>query len=231
MHRATILATPRPEVDAPMFYETKPLHFECTGCGRCCIGGGEYHVFLTDDAAETIRQHLQLSRAWFRRRYLRRLPDGDQVAAMGKDGRCIFLGKDNGCKVYEARPVQCRTYPFWPEVVNSRSRGRARRNGVKELIAARSCRCRASARRWRRRVDSPLPALRGEVESIISRYYSSPAAARSASSIAPGAHMIFMNVPPVGIGHHRQAKVGDGDAEAGIESLHLPPETRISYGA
>ena len=40
---------------------------------------------------------------------------------MGKDGRCIFLGKDNGCKVYEARPVQCRTYPFWPEVVNSRT--------------------------------------------------------------------------------------------------------------
>ena len=104
-----------------MFYETTPLRFECTGCGRCCIGGGEYHVFLTDDAAETIRQHLQLSRAWFRRRYLRHLPDGDQVAAMGKDGRCIFLGKDNGCKVYDARPVQCRTYPFWPEVVNSRT--------------------------------------------------------------------------------------------------------------
>ena len=104
-----------------MFHETTPLHFECTGCGRCCIGGGEYHVFLTDDAAEAIRQHLQLSRAWFRRRYLRRLPDGDQVAAMGKDGRCIFLGKDNGCTVYAARPVQCRTYPFWPEVVNSRT--------------------------------------------------------------------------------------------------------------
>jgi uncharacterized protein len=104
-----------------MLHETTPLRFECTGCGRCCIGGGEYHVFLTDAEAETIRQHLQLSRAWFRRRYLRHLPDGDQVAVMGKDGRCIFLGKDNGCKVYAARPVQCRTYPFWPEVLNSRT--------------------------------------------------------------------------------------------------------------
>lgn len=104
-----------------MFYETNPLRFECTGCGRCCIGGGEYHVFLTDAAAEAIRQHLKLSRAWFRRHYLRHLPDGDQVATMGKDGRCIFLGKENGCRVYEARPIQCRTYPFWPEVVNSRS--------------------------------------------------------------------------------------------------------------
>ncbi len=104
-----------------MFHETTPLRFACTGCGRCCIGGGEYHVFLTDDAAETIRQHLQLGRAWFRRRYLRRLPDGDQVAAMSRSGRCIFLGKDNGCKIYAVRPVQCRTYPFWPEVVNSRT--------------------------------------------------------------------------------------------------------------
>lgn len=104
-----------------MFHETQPLRFKCTGCGRCCIGGGDYHVFLTDAAAEIIRLHLGLSRPWFRRRYLRRLPDGDQVAAMGKDGRCIFLGKDNYCRVYAARPLQCRSYPFWPEVIHSRT--------------------------------------------------------------------------------------------------------------
>ncbi len=104
-----------------MFYETHDLRFECTGCGRCCIGGGDYHVFLTDAAAETIRGYLGLSRAWFRRHYLRRLPDGDQVATIGKDGRCIFLGTDNRCRVYPARPVQCRSYPFWPEVINSQT--------------------------------------------------------------------------------------------------------------
>lgn len=104
-----------------MFYETHALRFECTGCGRCCIGGGDYHVFLSDAAAETIRIHLGLSRRWFRRRYLRRLPDGDQVAAMSADERCIFLGRDNRCRVYAARPVQCRSYPFWPEVINSKT--------------------------------------------------------------------------------------------------------------
>lgn len=29
-----------------------------------------------------------------------------------EDGACVFLG-DEGCDVYEHRPLQCRTYPFW----------------------------------------------------------------------------------------------------------------------
>ena len=30
------------------------------------------------------------------------------------DEKCVFLG-EKGCTVYEARPEQCRTWPFWPE--------------------------------------------------------------------------------------------------------------------
>ena len=30
-------------------------------------------------------------------------------------GDCIFWDKAAGCTVYSARPVQCRTWPFWPE--------------------------------------------------------------------------------------------------------------------
>lgn len=33
------------------------------------------------------------------------------------NGACVFF--ENGkCGVYEARPTQCRTYPFWPENVS-----------------------------------------------------------------------------------------------------------------
>ncbi len=102
------------------FYETSPLHFECTCCGDCCIAPDGYHVFLENGEAEAIRGYLGLSKGWFRRRYLDRLADGELVAALEAGGRCVFLGADGGCRIYPVRPLQCRTYPFWPEVLASR---------------------------------------------------------------------------------------------------------------
>ncbi len=99
--------------------ESKPLHFECTQCGRCCSGGGDYHVFLRDTEAEQIRAVLDLSLAWFRRRYLRRLDSGELTVRLRADGRCSFLDRQGRCRVYDARPMQCRTYPFWPEVMRN----------------------------------------------------------------------------------------------------------------
>jgi Fe-S-cluster containining protein len=32
---------------------------------------------------------------------------------------CQFL-RDKKCSIYEARPTQCRTWPFWPEVLNAK---------------------------------------------------------------------------------------------------------------
>lgn len=108
-----------------MFLETEPLRFQCTECGRCCSGGGDYHVFLKHEEADAIRALLGLSRAWFTRRYLRRLDSGELTVALRADGRCSFLGADGRCRVYAARPTQCRTYPFWPEVLRSRGAWRA----------------------------------------------------------------------------------------------------------
>ena len=100
------------------FYERQLLRFDCTRCGRCCVSGGGYYLFMDENEVEKIRTHLQLSRGWFRRRYLRRLPDGDLVASWQSDGRCVFLDEKEECGIYPVRPVQCRTYPFWPEIVN-----------------------------------------------------------------------------------------------------------------
>lgn len=61
---------------------------------------------------------MGLSRRWFRRRYLAR-SDSDLVLQSRDDGRCILLGKDNRCRAYPVRPVQCATYPFWPELLKT----------------------------------------------------------------------------------------------------------------
>jgi len=102
------------------FFEREGLRFSCTGCGRCCATAGEYYVFLGAGEAEAIRSYLGLSAAWFRRRYLGRLEAGQLVLAAGENDRCIFLDASDRCRIYPARPLQCRTYPFWPELVGSR---------------------------------------------------------------------------------------------------------------
>lgn len=101
------------------FFEKQPLRFSCTQCGKCCLTAGDYYVYLTEAESELIRDRLQLSRSWFRRRYLEHLEEGERVLASGKDGRCIFLDADGQCRVYSVRPLQCRTYPFWPELTRS----------------------------------------------------------------------------------------------------------------
>ena len=101
------------------FYLQQPLRFSCTRCGKCCTTAGEYYVYLNEAESERIREYLQLSRGWFRRRYMRRLEDGERVLVSAADARCIFLNADGSCRVYPVRPLQCRTYPFWPELVNT----------------------------------------------------------------------------------------------------------------
>ena len=130
-----------------MFYTSQPLHFECTQCGRCCSGGGAYQVFLKEAEAERIRSVLQLSRAWFRRRYLRRLDSGELTVALRADGRCSFLDPEGHCGVYGARPTQCRTYPFWPELLRSKTAWQAeaaRCEGIDRGAAVPLARIRAA---------------------------------------------------------------------------------------
>lgn len=101
------------------YYRRAALRFSCTGCGACCTGGADHEVAVNPAERETIRRFLGLSNSWFRRRYLVR--DGDRNGIrLGRDGRCPFLGRDNRCRIYPVRPRQCRTYPWWPELVEHR---------------------------------------------------------------------------------------------------------------
>lgn len=95
------------------------LAFECTGCGDCCRGPGGY-VWMNLSEAEKMAAELKLSTEAFAKKYLRRA--NNRLALIdGFDGNCVFLDDEAGkCKVYAARPAQCRAYPWWPEVVKSR---------------------------------------------------------------------------------------------------------------
>jgi uncharacterized protein len=54
----------------------------------------------------------------FTKAFVRRV--GDRYSLIEKPGGdCIFWDRQVGCTVYAARPVQCRTWPFWPENIET----------------------------------------------------------------------------------------------------------------
>lgn len=89
------------------------LNFECTGCGGCCTGFPGY-VDVTEQEIVTMADHLKLSLNEFSRRYLRKIGDRWSLKELSPNYSCVFL-RDKKCTIYELRPKQCRTFPWWPE--------------------------------------------------------------------------------------------------------------------
>ncbi len=94
------------------------LAFECTGCGQCCAGPEEGYVWVTQEEIAAIARHVGLSQAEIRRKYVRKVSGRFSLTERKNNRDCIFLSfqPDGGmrCRIYPVRPMQCRTWPFWP---------------------------------------------------------------------------------------------------------------------
>ena len=109
------------------------LSFSCTRCGWCCRGPGGFVRVLQEDL-EQLCTFLSMDTETFGKKYLRRMSDGDFSIIDGPNGDCVFL-EGNHCKVYAARPEQCRTWPWWDENVESEkawAKASARCPGIKK---------------------------------------------------------------------------------------------------
>lgn len=89
------------------------LRFQCTECGDCC-GGAPGYVWLNKEEIKAIAAKIgepdvdtfedMYVRKIGIRKSLREFPNGD----------CVFFDTESrGCAVYDVRPRQCRTWPFW----------------------------------------------------------------------------------------------------------------------
>ena len=96
----------------------KGLRFECTQCGKCCTHQGDYaYVYVNRDEAKGLAELLGLTLRTFKRRYAF-VDKYGWTQLRTTENRCVFLDPDtNLCQVYEARPAQCRTFPFWRDLV------------------------------------------------------------------------------------------------------------------
>lgn len=102
-----------------MFYD-KGLRFECQMCRYCCSVEPGY-VYLTKNDIEKASASLSLSSDSFIDKYCRLVDFGSYYLVSLQEHSnydCIFL-TPRGCGIYDARPLQCRTYPFWKNVMES----------------------------------------------------------------------------------------------------------------
>lgn len=88
----------------------------CNECkGRCCTGESGY-IYVTKMEALAISEVLGIdikeivSKYLFKKGYKYSIKENK----IGESYECIFYDREiNGCKIYDARPLQCKTFPFW----------------------------------------------------------------------------------------------------------------------
>ena len=95
------------------------LRFQCQpDCAKCCEMTG--YVYLSEEDVTRIALLLGQSQAAFEKQYVYRTKHSRRLRKPGRGKQCGFL-KEKQCGIHEAKPVQCRLFPFWPELVESRS--------------------------------------------------------------------------------------------------------------
>ncbi len=88
----------------------------CSICqGKCCTGESGY-IYINKEEIYKIAELLALDVKVFIDKYLfkKMYKYSIKEQKYNDSYECIFYDRDsNGCKIYDARPTQCKTFPFW----------------------------------------------------------------------------------------------------------------------
>ncbi len=98
------------------------LRFSCEGCSNCCRYEPGY-VFLSRRDIYRLASFLHATYKEITEKYCRPVAIHDIKRLSLKEKQnydCIFW-ENNRCSVYKARPLQCKSYPFWPQNLVCRS--------------------------------------------------------------------------------------------------------------
>jgi len=96
------------------FYQSG-LRFSCqANCAACCKIPGR--VEISEDDAARMALILDCTVTEFLQQYTRR--EKNQLLLLEReDSACVMLDASGACLVHPVRPAQCRSYPFWPEIL------------------------------------------------------------------------------------------------------------------
>ena len=124
-----------PACDEKLWY-AEGLKFTCSQCGNCCTGAPGY-VWISEVEIDRLASHLSMSRDDVLDRYCRRVGERYSLKEVRSPAGlydCIFLKEvktpvkrgqvahtKRVCSIYDARPLQCRTWPFWDGLLASKA--------------------------------------------------------------------------------------------------------------
>lgn len=102
-----------------MHQDGYPYAFDASACstcqGKCCTGESGY-INVNNLEIENIASFLNLQVNDFGTKYLFKYGYKYSIKEREHEGsfECIFYDREsNGCEIYDVRPSQCRTFPFW----------------------------------------------------------------------------------------------------------------------
>lgn len=89
------------------------LRFTCSQCGDCCTGAPGF-VWVNGDEIRAMAVEVTGGDVdEFERLYVRRVGIRKSLVEF-PNGDCVFFDtQTRKCSVYNARPRQCKTWPFW----------------------------------------------------------------------------------------------------------------------
>ena len=99
------------------------IRFSCTRSGKCCKSQGEPgFVALNSEDIERLEKHLGKPRSSFAvaadfSSFRYQKETHARWVLKDTHPQCSFL-VDNQCSIHEVKPLQCRTWPFWPEFID-----------------------------------------------------------------------------------------------------------------
>jgi Fe-S-cluster containining protein len=103
--------------EKPWYHEG--LRFKCTQCGDCCTGAPGF-VWVNQEEIAGLAAAIGMEDVEeFERLYVKRVGIRKSLKEF-PNGDCVFFdGELRKCSLYDARPRQCRTWPFWDSNLKS----------------------------------------------------------------------------------------------------------------
>lgn len=89
----------------------------CDSCeGNCCIGESG-NIWINNSEIENLAKYLNISVDELKLKYIEKRAykySIKEIQLAANNYACIFFDLEKkGCSIYEVRPTQCRTFPFW----------------------------------------------------------------------------------------------------------------------